>query len=44
VPVGVFAYGPSAHLFSGEMDNTDIFFRMLDVLDSKNTPETNCQY
>jgi alkaline phosphatase len=44
VPVGVFAYGPGAHLFSGEMDNTDIFFRMLDVLDYKNTPETNCQY
>ena len=44
VPVGVFAYGPGAYLFSGEMDNTDIFFRMLDVLDYKNTPETNCQY
>ena len=43
VAVGVFAYGPGAHLFSGEMDNTDIFFRMLDVLDYKNTPETLCK-
>ena len=30
--VGVYAYGPGAHLFSGTMDNTDIYKKMLEAL------------
>ena len=33
VMVPVFAYGPSAELFGGIMDNTDIFFKMLEAYD-----------
>ena len=30
--VGVYAYGPGAHLFSGTMDNTDIYKKMFEAL------------
>jgi alkaline phosphatase len=43
MPVGVFAYGPGAHLFSGMMDNTDIFYKALQAIDYQNIEKTVCK-
>lgn len=32
IPVGVYAYGPGAHAFTGLMDNTDIHHMILDAI------------
>ena len=36
VPVPVYAYGPGAINFTGTLDNTDIFYAMIEALDLKN--------
>ena len=41
-PINIYAYGPGAELFSGVMDNTDIFDRILLALDYENLESTNC--
>ena len=33
VPVPVYAYGPGSENFTGTLDNTDIFFAMIEALD-----------
>lgn len=43
VPVGIYAYGPGAELFSEEMDNTDIFYKMIEVIDYENAADGVCQ-
>ena len=40
--VNVYAYGPGADLFSGVMDNTEIFDRILLALDYQNLDSENC--
>ena len=42
VPVGVYAYGPGSQNFSGVMDNTDIFYKILEVLDYQNLTISKC--
>ena len=42
VPVGVYAYGPGSQNFSGVMDNTDIFYKILEVLDYQNLTTSTC--
>ena len=42
IPVGVYAYGPGADAFTGVMDNTDIFTKILDAVDYSNLPNSNC--
>ena len=42
VPVGVYAYGPGSQNFSGVMDNTDIFYKILEVLDYQNLTTSKC--
>jgi len=42
VPVGVYAYGPGAHLFNGVMDNTEIHYKLLEAIDYKNLNEAKC--
>ena len=41
-PINIYAYGPGAELFSGVMDNTEIFDRILKVLDYENLDSSNC--
>ncbi|MDO7543242.1 MAG: hypothetical protein MUR50_01795 [Gammaproteobacteria bacterium] len=38
----MYAYGPGAEKFSGVMDNTEIFDRMLQALDYENLDSNNC--
>jgi alkaline phosphatase len=33
VPVPVYAYGPGSENFTGTLDNTDIFFAMIEALE-----------
>ena len=42
VPVGVYAYGPGSQNFNGMMDNTDIFYKILEVLDYQNLKNSTC--
>jgi len=42
VPVGVYAYGPGSQNFHGIMDNTDIFYKILGVLDYQNLTSSSC--
>ena len=42
VPVGVYAYGPGSQNFNGMMDNTDIFYKILEVLDYQNLTNSTC--
>ena len=41
-PINIYAYGPGAELFSGVMDNTEIFDRILLALDYENLESANC--
>ena len=41
-PINIYAYGPSSELFSGVMDNTEIFDRILLALDYDNLDLSNC--
>ncbi len=41
-PINIYAYGPSSELFSGVMDNTEIFDRILLALDYDNLDSSNC--
>ena len=38
VPVPVYAYGPGSQNFTGTLDNTDIFYAMVEALDLENKP------
>ena len=40
--INIYAYGPGAEKFSGVMDNTEIFDRMLQALDYVNLDSNNC--
>ena len=40
--INIYAYGPGAEKFSGVMDNTEIFDRMLQALDYMNLDSNNC--
>ena len=40
--INIYAYGPGSELFSGVMDNTEIFDRMLQALDYENLESNNC--
>jgi len=42
-PVGVYAYGPGAHKFSDLMDNTDIHYKILDLINYDNLNESICE-
>ena len=42
IPVGVYAYGPGAHAFTGLMDNTDIHYMILDAIDSSGLKPLVC--
>lgn len=42
VPVGVYAYGPGAHLFNGVMDNTEIHYKLLEAINFKGLDEVKC--
>ena len=42
VPVGVYAYGPGSQNFSGVIDNTDIFYKILEVIDYQNLTTSKC--
>jgi alkaline phosphatase len=41
-PINIYAYGPGEELFSGVMDNTEIFERILQALDYENLDSANC--
>ena len=41
-PISIYAYGPGSELFSGVMDNTEIFDRILLALDYDNLDLSNC--
>ena len=41
-PINIYAYGPGAELFSGVMDNTEIFDRILQALDYENLDSADC--
>ena len=41
-PINIYAYGPGSELFSGVMDNTEIFERILQALDYENLDSSNC--
>jgi alkaline phosphatase len=41
-PINIYAYGPGAELFSGVMDNTEIFDRILQALNYENLDSNNC--
>ena len=38
VPVPVYAYGPGSQNFTGTLDNTDIYYAMVEALDLENKP------
>jgi len=42
VPVGVYSYGPGAHLFNGMMDNTEIHYKILEAIDFSNLDQSIC--
>ena len=42
MPVGVYAYGPGAHLFTGTMDNTDIHYKILEAINYSNIKTLSC--
>ena len=42
IPVGVYAYGPGAHEFTGLMDNTDIHYMILDAIGTPNLEPLVC--
>ena len=42
IPVGVYAYGPGAHEFTGLMDNTDIHYMILDAIGTPNLEPLDC--
>jgi alkaline phosphatase len=42
IPVGVYAYGPGAHAFTGLMDNTDIHFMILDAIGLSDLDQLVC--
>ena len=42
IPVGVYAYGPGSHLFTGTMDNTEIHFKILEAINFNELTETIC--
>ena len=42
IPVGVYAYGPGAHLFNGVMDNTEIHYKILEAINFTNLDESTC--
>ena len=42
IPVGVYAYGPGAHLFTGTMDNTDIHHKILEVINYSEIKSSYC--
>ncbi len=42
VPVGVYSYGPGAHLFSGMMDNTEIHYKILEAINFSNLDQSVC--
>jgi alkaline phosphatase len=42
IPVGVYAYGPGAHEFTGLMDNTDIHYMILDAIGTRNLEPLVC--
>ncbi|MDA7818971.1 alkaline phosphatase [Gammaproteobacteria bacterium] len=42
IPVGVYAYGPGAHVFTGLMDNTDIHYMILDAIGTPNLEPLVC--
>jgi alkaline phosphatase len=41
-PINIYAFGPGSELFTGVMDNTEIFDRMLLALDYENLDSSNC--
>ncbi len=41
-PINIYAYGPGSELFSGVMDSTEIFDRILQALDYENLDSSNC--
>ena len=41
-PINIYAYGPGSEQFSGVMDNTEIFERILQALDYENLDSSNC--
>ena len=41
-PINIYAYGPGAELFSGVMDDTEIFDRILQALNYENLDSNNC--
>ena len=41
-PVGVYAYGPGAQAFTGLMDNTDIFTKILEAINYSNLDQSTC--
>jgi len=41
-PINIYAYGPGSELFSGVMNNTEIFDRILLALDYSNLDSKNC--
>ena len=42
IPVGVYAYGPGAHAFTGLMDNTDIHHMILDAIGTSSLEPLVC--
>ncbi len=41
-PINIYAYGPGSEFFSGVMDNTEIFDRILLAVDYENLDSSNC--
>ena len=43
IPVGVYAYGPGAHLFKGLMDNTDIHKKIMSLVNDSGPKDRICK-
>ena len=43
IPVGVYAYGPGAHLFTGLMDNTDIHKKIMSLVNDSEPKNRICK-
>ena len=43
IPVGVYAYGPGAHLFKGLMDNTDIHKKIIRLVNDSGPKDRICK-
>ena len=41
-PINIYAYGPGSELFSGVMDNTEIFDRILQSINYRDLDLKNC--